>query len=101
MEPKNNRRLGTLTAGVTLILVGAVLLVSLFLPSWTVLSVALKLWPCVLILLGLELLCCRFAKEGNAPRVDFGALIIMLLCAAFSFGCGIVSLWMQYHVTLH
>lgn len=101
MERRNNRRLGTLTAGITLIAVGAAMLVSLFLPSWEVLEIALKLWPCVLILLGLELLCSRFTKAEDAPRVDVGALLIMLLCAAFSFGCAVASLWMQYHVTLH
>ena len=101
MNPKSNRRLGTLTAGITLILVGGVLLVSLFMPSWPLLMTALKLWPCVLILLGLELLCSRFSKAESAPRVDVGSLVIMLLCALFAFSCAAASLWMQFHVTLH
>ena len=98
MENNNhNRRLGTLTAGLTLVGAGIVLLLSLFFPSWNVLAVASKLWPLILILLGSEFLFCRFAPADQAPRVDVAAILITLLCLLFSFFFAAAYLWLSFY----
>lgn len=83
------RRVGTLTAGLTLILLGVILLIYTFYPNLAVLEIALRLWPLVLILLGIELLCVRFDKNQPEPsvKIDFASILIMLLCIGFAFFC--------------
>lgn len=84
-----NKRVGTLTAGVCLIAVGAVFLLAMFLPAQPLVLWTLRLWPAVLILLGIEMLCSRFSAGEEPLRIDFASMLLMLLCVFFAFGCEI------------
>ncbi len=92
------RRVGTLTAGLTLILLGVVLLLYTFFPDLAVLETALRLWPLILILLGIELLCVRFDKgQPESVKIDFAAVLMMLLCIGFAFFCEFVRMGLLYY----
>ncbi len=86
---KSGRRIGTFTAGFSLILLGAALLFYTFFPNYAVLEIALRLWPVILILLGIELLCMRFSNAEQPLRIDFASVLLMILCIGFAFACEI------------
>lgn len=96
---KSPRRIGTFTAGFTLILLGAALLLYTFFPNYQALEFALRLWPLVLILLGIELLRARFTKNDPPVSCDFGAIVVMLLCIGFAFCCEFARYTFLYYLT--
>lgn len=75
-------RVGTFTAGIILVAAGILFILHMFIPviSYTLIF---QLWPCVLILLGAEIL-----SEGrmNPERFvyDTGAVIILVILLCFS-----------------
>ncbi|MEG0751213.1 MAG: DUF5668 domain-containing protein [Oscillospiraceae bacterium] len=85
---KRSRRIGTLTVGLALIVLGIVFIAFTFFPNSEWLEFSLRFWPLILISLGAELLCVRFSKgEDNQMKVDFGSVMLMLLCVGFAFCC--------------
>ncbi len=91
-------RVGTLTAGLTLVLLGAAFMFYTFLPDLRILEIALRLWPLVLILLGGEMLFLSFKKEPGAVKIDFASVILMLRVVAFAFGCEGVRQYLLYYL---
>ena len=77
------RRVGTLTLGVFLVVLGGIFLVGNFVPLPY--EQLLSLWPGIFILLGIEvLLGCR--KGSEAPlRYDGGAVVLLIVLSLF--GC--------------
>ena len=80
------KRIGTLTCGVSLVAFGIIFIIMNFAPNAIDLLSILRFWPVILILLGIEVLIASFSKKACAKKYDFGSFIIMLLMlgAAFS-----------------
>jgi len=96
MEKKNNRihRVGTLTFGFMLILYGVLFLVSLLFPALHY-EMIFRLWPVVLIFLGLEVLL------GNSRRdrefiYDKTAIVLTVLLTLFAFVMAMADISIQH-----
>ena len=83
METVRTHRVGSITTGLSLIAFGVMFVIHMFL---NVLSYELifKLWPVILIGLGLELLLSNFAKEKIV--YDKAAIFLMFVMALFAMG---------------
>lgn len=92
------RRVGSFTAGLTLVLLGAALMVYTFFPNLQILEITLRFWPLSLILLGAELLLLSFRKEEIAVKVDFASVIMMLLVVGFAFCCEFARQYLLYNL---
>ncbi len=77
-----NRRVGTLTAGVSMVVFGALFLLRLFVPAVTLRLVA-SLWPLVLIFLGIETLLAYAMNREEKMRYDAGSVVLILALAFF------------------
>lgn len=88
MEEKNERRVGTYTFGVMLIIIGISVLIMTF-TKIDFFRYLLMVWPIVLIGLGIEILYLN-SKSNIRVKIDFISIILMgivLLCTAvFSLG---------------
>lgn len=78
-----NRRVGTLTAGVSMVLFGALFLLRLFLPAIT-LRLIVSLWPLVLVFLGIETLLAYAMNREEKMRYDAGSVVIIIALAFFT-----------------
>ncbi len=88
MEEKNERRVGTYTFGVMLIIIG----ISVFIMTFTKFDFfryLLMVWPIVLIGLGIEILYLN-SKSSIKVKIDFVSIILMgivlFFTAIFSLG---------------
>ena len=83
METVRTHRVGTITAGLSLIAFGVMFVLHLFM---NVISYELifKLWPIILIGLGLEVLFSNFIKDKMI--YDKGAICLMFVLAIFAMG---------------
>lgn len=92
------RRVGSITCGSLLIIFGILFLVHMIFPSLS-LIVIMKLWPMILIGLGIEMLVANMKKstqETENIKYDKGAIFITFLLMIFSVGMGIFQLCMEY-----
>ena len=92
-EKRTTRRVGTLTAGLLLILVGILFIVRMFVPAVNYL-VIFRFWPCVLIFLGIEMLYANFRSEEVV--YDGGAIFLVIVLAIFAMGMGGADLVIQH-----
>lgn len=98
MEQNRNvktHKVGTLTAGILLLLLGLLFLVRLFVPTLNYLFI-FRCWPCVLILLGVEMIIASRRKEEVV--YDAGAIFLVIVLAVFSMGMAGVDMLLQYAV---
>lgn len=72
------KRVGTLTFGASLISLGILIFISQISNIYT-LDLALKLWPLVLILLGIEILWYRFMTKDDDVVIKYDILSIFLV----------------------
>ncbi|MEI8216311.1 MAG: hypothetical protein WCF96_04375 [Eubacteriales bacterium] len=86
-----NRRVGTLTLGIVLILMGGAFIAHLVLPVLS-LNMLLNFWPVVLILLGIETLVSYFVNKQERLRYDVWSIVIMIVLVGFSTCMG----WAQF-----
>lgn len=88
MEGKNERRVGTYTFGVMLIIIGISVLIMTF-TKLDFFRYLLMLWPVVLIGLGIEILYLN-SKSNIKVKIDFISIILMgtvlFFTAIFSLG---------------
>lgn len=88
MEGKNERRVGTYTFGVMLIIIGISVLIMTF-TKFNFFRYLLMLWPVVLIGLGIEILYLN-SKSNIKVKIDFISIILMgtvlFFTAIFSLG---------------
>jgi len=88
MEEKVEKRVGTYTFGVMLIIVGISVLVMTF-TKFDFFRYLLMVWPVVLIGLGIEILYLN-SKSNIKIKIDFISIILMVMVlfftAIFSFG---------------
>ena len=79
------RRVGTVTLGICLVVFGVLFLLHLFLTSIDYLLI-FHLWPVILILLGGEILYYAVKAPEKHYRYDFAAVFIIFLLVFFAMG---------------
>lgn len=90
------RRVGTFTLGICLVVFGVLFLLHLFLKTIDYLFI-FHLWPVILILLGAEILIYSIKAPEKHYRYDFAAVLIILLLVCFAMGMAGMD-WMLEHV---
>ncbi len=97
----SNRRVGTLTLGLTLVLMGGAFLSHLAWPAVDYLKL-IDFWPIVLILLGIETIASYIVNREEKLRYDGWAIVLIILLTGFSVCMGgIQFLVEQYPGHLH
>ena len=91
---KNNRRVGTFTVGLVLIVFGTLFLLHTFVPSISF-QFIFTCWPLILILLGLEILSSLFWKGEEKPKYDGAAIFLVLVMACFAMGMALMQFVME------
>ncbi len=92
-----NRRVGTLTAGVSMVLFGALFLLRLFVPVITIRLIA-SLWPLVLVFLGVEVLIAYAMNKEGQMRYDAGSVVLILALAFFTVCMAFAQMTMEYRL---
>lgn len=92
------RRIGSTTAGISLIAIGITFIISIFMEAPNFLISALRFWPVILISLGAEILLATYVKSETERKFDFASIVIMILCILFAFGCEGTRLSMEYYL---
>lgn len=91
-----NRRVGTLTAGISMVVFGTLFLVRLVVPAVTLRMIA-SLWPVVLILLGVETLIAYAVNREERMRYDAGSVVLILALALFTVCMAGAQMALEYH----
>ncbi len=91
-----NRRVGTLTMGLVLVLMGGIFLAHLAIPELNYLWL-MNFWPVVLILLGIETLISYTINKEEKLRYDGWAIVIMMVLIGFSVCMGGVQFLMEQY----
>ena len=93
-KTKRNHRVGSVTFGILLVLFGSLFLVHAFVPALQY-TMIFQLWPCIFILLGLEVLVsCR--KEGTTYTYDGMAIFLTMLLTIFAFVMAFLDYAIEY-----
>ena len=88
-----SRRVGTLTMGICLICAGVLFAAHLFVPGILTYYFIFRLWPVILIMLGIEVLAANIKNKEEKILYDGWAIFIMVLimCLAGTMaGCQIL-----------
>lgn len=85
-RPASVRRVGTLTLGVALIIVGLSLCAYMIWPSFNIILV-MKFVPVLLVILGLELLYYNAKYKAERVRYDFMSTFLCAIIFLGAFGC--------------
>lgn len=80
-----DRRIGTFTLGICLLLFGVLFLTHLFFPVINY-TMIFQFWPVIFILLGGEILYFSITAPQRHFRYDFAAILIILLLTCFAMG---------------
>lgn len=98
METANNRvtcrihRVGTVTAGVSMVVFGSLLLIhSIF--DFIDYQMVFSLWPLILIGLGVELLLSNFSEKRIV--YDKGAVVLLIIMTFFAIGMAVAEVCME------
>lgn len=98
METANNRvtcrihRVGTVTAGVSMVVFGSLLLIhSIF--DFIDYQMFFSLWPLILIGLGVELLLSNFSEKRIV--YDKGAVVLLIIMTFFAIGMAVAEVCME------
>jgi uncharacterized membrane protein len=78
-----NRRVGTLSAGVSMVVFGVLFLLRLFIPAVTI-RLIVSLWPLILVFLGIETLLAYAMNREEKMRYDAGSVVIIIVLAFFT-----------------
>jgi uncharacterized membrane protein len=90
-----NRRVGTLTAGISMIAFGTLFLLRLAVPALTLRMIA-SLWPVVLILLGAETLIAYAMNREGQMYYDAGSVVLILALSLFTVCMAAAQMVMDY-----
>lgn len=90
-----SRRVGTFTLGIVLFLMGVLFLLHLFIPALNYAAI-FRLWPCILIILGIEIIVSLFWKGESTFKYDFAAIIIIFAMTAFSMCMAVMDFIFTY-----
>ncbi|EPY6470723.1 LiaI-LiaF-like domain-containing protein [Clostridium sporogenes] len=93
------RRVGTLTAGIILVVFGIMFLLRLTTDNINI-SLIASLWPIILVLLGIEIIIAYIINKEEKMKYDFGAIILVIILVFFAMGMGLAELvithWAQF-----
>jgi uncharacterized membrane protein HdeD (DUF308 family) len=95
-------RVGTLTLGVMLIAFGTLFLLHLFITGISY-EIIFKVWPVILIFLGLEILIANIRQKEDKLIYDKTAFALIIILSFFAMGMAIVELCLEYtnaHITI-
>ena len=81
------RRVGTLTAGLVLILFGVLFLLRLVSPNINYLFIV-SFWPVILIILGVEVIAGYIVNREEKIKYDTGAIWLIIVLSFFAMGMG-------------
>lgn len=81
------RRVGTLTAGIVLIIFGVLFLIRLVSPNINYLFIV-SFWPVILIILGIEIIVAYIINKEEKMKYDTGAIWMVILLSFFAMGMG-------------
>jgi len=81
------RRVGTLTAGVVLIIFGVLFLLHLISPGISYLIIV-SFWPVILIILGIEIIAAYIINKEEKMKYDAGAICLVIVLSFFAMGMG-------------
>jgi hypothetical protein len=84
------KRVGTISMGVMLIAFGVILFLSLI-NKFSALNMVLKMWPVVLILIGLEVLWYRYASKDEGVVIKYDLFSIFLIFIILILNIGIFA----------
>ena len=91
-------RVGSITAGLSLVVFGCVFLMRLFMENMNY-EVVFHFWPIILVGLGVELLISSISGSEKVVY-DIGAVVIMVLMLLFAMGMAGMDLLMKYEFLL-
>lgn len=91
---KRIHRVGTVTFGVTLVCAGLLFLTHMFLPELDYIII-FRLWPCIFIMLGVEILLANRKDEAEF-RYDTPAILLMLALIIFAMCMGAVEVALEH-----
>ncbi len=94
-KPPHPRRVGTLTAGLALILTGLAIGASLLWPSFD-LTIAFKLCPLILIFLGIEVVASNFAGSNVPIKYDFLSFFLCIVLVFSALGLSTIPYFVTY-----
>lgn len=89
------RKTGTVTLGISLVGLGVLFLIHQFFPFLTF-QILMMVWPCILILLGIEILVSYFINRDAPLRFDGVSIVLIVLLTLFSLGMAAVSFAVSY-----
>ena len=81
------RRVGTLTAGIILVVFGVMFLLRLVTTNINI-SLIASLWPLILVLLGIEIILAYIINKEDKMVYDFSAIILVIILTFFALGMG-------------
>ncbi|MCR1975984.1 DUF5668 domain-containing protein [Clostridium sporogenes] len=97
------RRVGTLTAGIILVVFGVMFLLRLVTDNINI-SLIASLWPIILVLLGMEIILAYIINKEEKMKYDFGAIILVIVLVFFAMGMGVaefvITHWAQFKVII-
>ena len=81
------RRVGTLTAGIVLVMFGIMFLLRLVTNNINILLIT-SLWPLILVSVGIEIIVAYIINKEEKIQYDFGAIILVIILVFFAMGMG-------------
>lgn len=79
------RRVGTLTAGVVLIIFGLLFIARIIFPHLYYAAI-LQLWPVILVFLGIEIVVSYVINKEEKLKYDGGAITLIIILSFFAIG---------------
>jgi hypothetical protein len=96
-------RVGTLTLGCMLIVFGVLFVLHIFFSGLSY-DIIFRIWPIILIFLGLEILVANFIQKEEKLIYDKTAFALIIVLTFFAMGMAIVDYGLYhatYHLTIH
>lgn len=91
-----NHKVGTFTLGSSLIFFGILLMINTFTHLLSY-GFVLRLWPVILILLGVEILISYICQDEDRLTYDKGAVFLIILLSFFSMAMACAEFLMTYN----
>ena len=92
----SGRRVGTLTLGIIAVVVGVLSLIWVINPDLVSMYFISRLWPAVLILIGIEVLAAYAVNKPEKLRYDGWAVVIVIALMLFAGGMAAVQMGLEY-----
>lgn len=92
------RTVGTLTAGIVLVIYGILFLSHLVFPGIRY-SIIMSLWPIIFILLGIEIIISYVANSKEKMKYDIAAIVLIIILSFFAMGMGVAEVIINNYPT--